>query len=163
MQSVPSGYPAYSANDFEMRFKVTPEQSLQLAKDYLSLVQFDEESDFGNLVFAAGRDLHSLAQAVLERYKLKKRQAATVSRFFANISTARNGQVRNRELGISKCIWVVSTCGLREGDCNASHVLLAGQQFDPATGLRTEDGYLLPGVAIDCTCTGKPIIRGFDA
>lgn len=160
IETVPSGYPAYSEKDFEERLKVTPEQSSQIARDYLSLVQFDEESEFAKLVSKAGRDLHSLAQTVMARYKLEKKSAASVSRFFANVSTARNEQVRRQELGISKCIWVASTCGLRKGDRNASHALLSGQQFDPATGLRTEDGYLLPGVAIDCTCVAKSIIPG---
>jgi hypothetical protein len=159
---VPSGYPSYTAKDFEERLKVLPEQSLQIAKDYLSLVQFDETSEFGRLVFSAGRDLHSLAQTVTARYKLEKKQAAAVSRFFANIATARDGQSRNRGLGISKCIWVVTTCGMRKGNQNASHALLSGQQFDPELGLRTEDGYLLPGVAIDCTCIAKSIIPGLD-
>lgn len=162
IETVPSGYPAYSAKDFEERFEVTPEQSSQIAKDYLSLVQFDEEGEFGKSVFKAGRDLHSLAQAVMARYKLEKKPAAAVSLFFANVSTARNAQVRKQELGISKCVWVASTCGLRKEDRNASHALLSGQQFDPATGLRTDDGYLLPGVVIDCTCIGKSIIPGFD-
>ncbi|MHB1016080.1 MAG: hypothetical protein ACYC2W_12490 [Desulfurivibrionaceae bacterium] len=135
---------------------------MQIAKDYLSLVQFDEASEFGRLVFSAGRDLYSLAQAVTARYKLEKKQAAAVSRFFANVATTRSEQSRKRDLGISKCIWVATTCGSRKGDQNASHALLSGQQFDSELGLHTEDGYLLPGVAIDCTCIAKSIIPGFD-
>ncbi|HEY8220139.1 MAG TPA: hypothetical protein VIF86_08555 [Methylobacter sp.] len=159
---VPSGYPAYTAKDFEERLKVFPEQALQIAKDYLFLLQFDKSSEFGRLVFSAGRDLHSLAQAVTARYKLEKKQAAAVSRFFANVATARSEQSRKRDLGISKCIWVATTCGLRKEDKNASHAVLSGQQFDPELGLHTEDGYLLPGVAIDCTCIAKSIIPGLD-
>lgn len=157
---VPSGYPSYTAKDFEERLKVLPEQSLQIAKDYLTLVQFDATSEFSRLVFSCGRDLHSLVQTVTARYQLEKKQAAGVSRFFANIATARQEQVRKRGLGISKCIWMASTCGLKDGDPNASHALLSGQQFDAEQGLRTEEGYLLPGVTIDCTCMAKSIIPG---
>jgi hypothetical protein len=159
---VPNGYPSYTAKDFEERLKVVPEQSVQMAKDYLSLVQFDETNEFGRLVFGSGRDLHSLAQAVAARYKLEKKQAAAVSRFFANIATTRKEQVRKRDLGISKCIWMATTCGLRKNDPNASHALLSGQQFDADLGLRTEEGYLLPGVSIDCTCIAKSIIPGLE-
>jgi hypothetical protein len=158
-----SGYPSYTAKDFEERLKVLPEQSLQIAKDYLSLVKSDVTNEFGRLVFDAGRDLNSLAQAVTARYKLEKKQAAAVSLFFANVATVRNEQSRKRSLGISKCIWVTTTCGLRKGDQNASHALLSGQQFDPVLGLYTEDGYLLPGVAIGCTCIAKSIIPGLDS
>jgi hypothetical protein len=160
--AVPSGYPSYTAKDLEERLNVLPEQSLQMVKDYLSLVQFDETSEFGRLVFGAGRDLHSLAQAVTARYKLEKKQAAAISRFFANVATTRKEQARKRDLGISKCIWVATTCGLRKGSSNASHALLSGQQFDADLGLRTKEGYLLPGVAIDCTCIAKSIIPGLE-
>jgi hypothetical protein len=159
---IPKGYPSYTAKDFEERLKVLPEQSLQIAKDYMSLVQFDETNEFGRLVFGAGRDLNSLAQAVTARYKLEKKQAAAVSRFFANIATVRSEQSRKRDFGISRCIWVATTCGLRKDDHNTLHALLSGQQFDPELGLRTEEGYLLPGVAIDCTCIAKSIIPGLD-
>ncbi|HUX90137.1 MAG TPA: hypothetical protein VMV48_05550 [Gallionellaceae bacterium] len=158
----PSGYPSYTAKDFEERLKVLPEQSLQMAKDYLSLVQFDETNEFGRLVLSAGRDLHSLAQAVTARYKLEKKQAAAVSHFFANVATTRKEQARKRDLGIAKSIWVATTCGLRKGDPNASHALLSGQQFDADLGILTEEGYLLPGVAIGCTCIAKSIIPGLD-
>ena len=159
---VPSGYPSYTAKDFEERLKVLPEQSLQMAKDYLSLVQFDETNEFGRLVFSAGRDLHSIAQEVAARYKLEKKQAAVVSLFFANVATTRKEQARKRDLGITKCVWVATTCGLRNGDQNTSHALLSGKQFDADRGLHTEEGYLLPGVSIGCTCIAKSIIPGLD-
>lgn len=160
--AVPNGYPSYTAKDFEERLKVSPEQSVQMAKDYLSLLQFDETSEFGTLVFGAGRDLHSLAKAVSARYKLEKSQSAAVSRFFANIATTRKEQVRKQDLGISKCIWIATTCGLRKNDPNASHAKFSGQQFESNLGLLTKEGYLLPGVAIDCTCIAKSIIPGLD-
>ena len=159
---VPNGYPSYSAKDFEEILKVFPEQSLQIANDYLSLVQFDQTSEFGRLVSGSGRDLHSLTQAVAARYKLEKKQAVTVSRFFANIATTREEQTRKEDLGISKCIWMTTTCGFRKDGPNTSHALFSGQQFDADLGLRTEEGYLLPGVAIDCTCIGKSIIPGLE-
>lgn len=160
--AVPSGYPSYTAKDFEERLKVLPEQSVQMTKDYLSLVQFNETSEFSRLVFGSDRDLHSIAQAVTARYKLEKKQTAAVSLFFANVASTRKKQSRMRDLGISECIWVATTCGLRKGDPNASHALLSGQKFNADLGLRTEEGYLLPGVAIECTCIAKSIIPGIE-
>ncbi|MBS0368916.1 MAG: hypothetical protein JSS57_06935 [Proteobacteria bacterium] len=159
---MPNGYPSYTAKDFEERLKVSPEQSVQIAKDYFSLLQFDEKSEFGILVYECGRDLHSLAKEVTARYKLEKSQAAAVSRYFVNIAAARKEQVRKQDLGISKCIWTATTCGLRKNNPNASHARFSGQRFESNLGLLTEAGYLLPGVAIDCTCIAKSIIHGFD-
>lgn len=159
---VSNGYPSYTAKEFEERLKVLPEQSVQMVKDYLSLVQLDNNNEFCRLVFSAGRDLHLLAMAVTARYKLEKKQAAAITHFFANIATTRKEQARKHDLGISKCIWVTTTCGLKKGDPNASHALLSGQLFDVNQGIRTEEGYLLPGVAIGCTCTAKSIIPSLD-
>lgn len=62
---------------------------MQIAKDYFSLLQFDETSEFSTLVYGSSRDLHSLAKEVTARYKLEKGQAAAVSRYFVNIAAAR--------------------------------------------------------------------------
>ena len=162
VESIPSGYPSYAAKIFEERLKLTQEQSVQIAKDYLSLLQFDKGNDFVGLVLNVERDLYSLTQAIIARYGLDKKQAAAASLFFANVATARKDQLRKRDLGISSCIWMASTCGLKKGDPNASHRLLSGQHFDPQVGIRTEEGYLLPGVAIGCTCIAKSVIPGLE-
>jgi len=36
------------------------------------------------------------------------------------------------------------------------------KQYDVELGLLTEKSCLLPGVAIDCTCSAKSIIHGLD-
>lgn len=151
----PSGYATYDRKTFEAGFGVTPEQSALIADDYSALRQFDATNEFSALVLNAGRDLHSLSQALTARYGLEKKQAAALSLFFTNVATARNEQLRRQSLGISQCIWLTSTC--------VAHAALSGQKFDSAVGIATDDGYLLPGVAIGCTCTSKPIIPGINS
>jgi hypothetical protein len=154
--SVPSGYPAYTAEDFARHFGVSAVISRQLAMDYIELLRFDKRGTFSSIVFSSGRNLHLMSQALGTRYEVDKPTAAGISRFLANIATAYDGQAKLRDLGVKKCTWVVSTCGGAPADPNKVHMELAGQHYDPAVGLETAGSYLLPGTAIGCTCISRP-------
>ncbi|HUX64139.1 hypothetical protein [Sulfuricella sp.] len=158
----PKGYPKYSAKEFEKFFALDKEQSKKLESDYLLLLQFDNKSDFSELAFGAGRDLFKLSTSLASRYGVPKTRAGAVAHFFANITTTRNDQISKQKLGISTCIWKTSVCGMRKNDPNISHVSLSGQAYNVNTGLLVDGNYLLPGVALGCTCNGRSVIPGFD-
>lgn len=149
---VPSGYWLYAAADLKEHFNITPEQADLLANDYATLLRFNEKDEFTCLVLDAGRDLHKLSQALMTRYAMNKKQAAGVPAFLANVAGAWQNQRRLRDLGISKCIWMAPV----------DHSDLDGQPYDPAVGLKTAEGYLLPGVTLGCKCTSRSVIPGLE-
>ena len=159
--AVPSGYVPYSANEFLERFGIASEAAQILAADYQSILGIKEPNDFSGLVFSAKRDLHRISVAIESRYDLDRSTAARVAGFVANVGMAHAQQRRQVELGIIQCRWLVSTCGTTLGDPNVLHAELLGKLYDPSRGLSMGGKYLLPGVAIGCTCIGKPILPGF--
>lgn len=149
----PSGYKTYTAAEFEAHFTVTPEQSEQIAKDYATLIRFNEEDELTRIVFDAGRDLHQLSQALITRYDLNKKQVAGLPLFFANVAGARKEQNRHQGLGIRKCTWLAT---------DDQHAELAGKEYDPSIGIKTPEGYLLPGVTLGCKCVARAVIPGLE-
>ena len=158
---IPSGYIFYGSADFQARFSLPSERAQVLASDYLSILGVQDANEFSALVVEAKRDLQSIAVAAELRYGLKPPTVGRLALFLANLASARSQQRRQLDLGITKCIWLVSSCGRASGDPNAGHLLFSGQEFDPSIGMRTEGQYILPGVSVGCTCVSKSVIPGF--
>lgn len=108
-----------------------------------------------------GRDLESLTKALQQSAGVTKRRAALIARDQNNKATATMTSVRQRELGITEGIWMHSAGGKHPRE---KHVKFSGKKFDLATGHDFGDGFgaVLPGQAINCRCTWRAVIPGFD-
>ncbi|MDN0082401.1 hypothetical protein QU487_06490 [Crenobacter sp. SG2305] len=160
--SVPQGFLSYGPSDFERFLKVSPEESARIANDYLRLVQFDVNDSFTAEVIDSGRNLHRLSMMLQERYSIGKGPSGSLALYLSNVASMHIQLARYRELGVTRCTWLASACGLKKNDPNAAHLLMSGQSFDPGVGLLVEGAYFLPGVAIGCTCIAKAEIPGFE-
>jgi SPP1 gp7 family putative phage head morphogenesis protein len=108
----------------------------------------------------AGRDLGTLAKALEERHGVTARRAALIARDQNNKATATMTRVRQRELGITKAIWVHSAGGKHP---RPEHVAFSGSTYDIEKGAFLEGKWTWPGVEINCRCVSRSVVPGFDA
>jgi SPP1 gp7 family putative phage head morphogenesis protein len=119
-------------------------------------------SDVEQLVMRSvqqGRNLGELTEQLQDRYQITRRRAALISRDQANKATATINQVRQKELGITQAIWQHSHAGKHP---RPSHVAANGKTYDIDKGMYLDGEWVLPGQAINCRCTSKAVIPGFD-
>lgn len=122
--------------------------------EYLQSVQGD--------VFRAvssGYDLQKLTDTLQSRYGVTHKRAAFIARDQSSKAKAVIENVRRRELGITQAIWQHSGAGKEP---RPSHVAANGKTFDLDKGMLLDGELLLPGVAINCRCTSRAVIPGFE-
>lgn len=107
----------------------------------------------------AGRDLEALSDELRARYGVTKRRAALISRDQSNKMTAVINRERQKELGITQAVWMHSHAGKHP---RPSHVAANGKTYDIDKGMYLDGEWVLPGQAINCRCTAKSVIPGFD-
>lgn len=107
----------------------------------------------------AGRDLEALSEELRARYGVTKRRAALISRDQSNKMTAVINKARQKELGITQAVWMHSHAGKHP---RPSHVAANGKTYDIDKGMYLDGEWVLPGQAINCRCTSKAVIPGFD-
>ena len=68
---------------------------------------------------------------------------------------------RQQEAGITKGIWQHSTAGKEP---RPTHVKMNGKKFDISKGFydKDEGEWVMPGQLINCRCTWRPVILGFE-
>lgn len=108
-----------------------------------------------------GRDLASLSRALEREMHVSKRRAALIARDQNNKATATMRSIREREIGVIEGVWMHSGGG-REP--RPEHKAFSGKRFKLSEGHDFGDGFgpVLPGQAINCRCTWKAVIPGFD-
>lgn len=153
---------------FDIKMQVTPAQKLILdvkVPENVALIrsiQQDYHKDIEGIVsrnFLAGRDLAPMAEQIKKRGGVSTRRAALIARDQSNKATAQLNSARQRELGVQWGRWVHSSAGKEP---RPEHVR-AGREgwfYDINKGIDFGDGfgYVLPGEAINCRCTGRSII-----
>lgn len=153
---------------FDIKMQLTPSQRLILqtkVPENVSLIrsiQQDYHKDIEGIVsrnFLAGRDLAPMAEAIKKRGGVSTRRAALIARDQSNKATAQMNSARQRELGVEWARWVHSSAGKEP---RPEHVR-AGREgwfYRADKGIDFGDGfgYVLPGEAINCRCTGRSII-----
>lgn len=109
----------------------------------------------------AGRDLKQLSDKLQERYGMTRRRAVLISRDQNNKATAVMTKARRMSLGITKAVWVHSGGGVHPRE---SHVKAGREKrvYDIAKGCEIDGEYIMPGELINCRCTSRAIIPGFD-
>lgn len=106
-----------------------------------------------------GYDLQKLTDTLQERYGVTHKRAAFIARDQSSKAKAVIENIRRQELGITTAIWQHSGAG-REP--RPSHVAANGKPFDLDKGMYLDGEWVLPGTAINCRCTSRAVILGFE-
>lgn len=102
-----------------------------------------------------GRDLHYMSEELQKRYGIARRRAELISRDQNDKITSALNLARQKDLGITKNIWVHSNAGKNP---RKSHKEANGKIFDINIGLEIEGEYIFPGQEINCRCFSRPVI-----
>lgn len=108
-----------------------------------------------------GRDLHQLSTDLQKQFGVTKRRAALIARDQNNKATSALQRARQIELGIKEAVWMHSHAGKVP---RPTHVKMNGKKFDVAQGMwdPAENKYILPGELINCRCTSRSVLPGFN-
>jgi SPP1 gp7 family putative phage head morphogenesis protein len=108
-----------------------------------------------------GRDLGTLTRELQRQTGVSKRRASFIARDQNNRATATMRAVREAEVGITEGIWMHSGGGKEP---RPEHKSFSGKRFKLSEGHDFGDGFgkVLPGQAINCRCTWRPVIPGFE-
>lgn len=113
--------------------------------------------------FLAGRDLEAIAKELRHTGEVTTKRAALIARDQSNKLTAQMNGARQGELGIRYAGWKHSSV---EKNPRPNHLRASreGWIFDTQVGIDfgTGDGFVLPGVEINCRCGSRSIIPGLD-
>lgn len=127
-----------------------------IPQEYLTRVQGDVWR-----AVSGGYDLQKLTDTLQSRYGVTHKRAAFIARDQSNKAKAVIENVRRQELGITQAIWQHSGGGKEP---RPDHVK-AGQDklvFDLNKGAYIGGKWILPGTEINCRCTSRAIIPGFE-
>ena len=94
-----------------------------------------------------------------DNYGVSYDRAASITRYQCNMARAVMENTRCLELGITQAIWQHSGGGKAP---RPSHVAFSGKRFKLATGAYLDGKWVWPGSALDCLCTSRAIIPGFE-
>jgi SPP1 gp7 family putative phage head morphogenesis protein len=108
-----------------------------------------------------GRDLGQLTRQLQRQTGVTKRRASFLARDQNNKATATMRAIREQEVGITEGIWMHSGGGKEP---RPEHKSFSGKRFKLSEGHDFGDGFgkVLPGQAINCRCTWRPVIPGFE-
>lgn len=104
-----------------------------------------------------GRDLGSLTRDLQESFGVTKRRAAFIARDQNNKATAVIVRARQKELGLTKAMWLHSAGGKHP---RPEHVAMSGKMYDVEKGAFLEGKWTWPGHEINCRCVSRTVIPG---
>lgn len=108
-----------------------------------------------------GGDMATLSKELADKYGITKKRAALIARDQNRKAKAVYEAVRHQELGIRQGIWMHSHAGKEP---RPTHVKMNNKLYDLDKGMWDEDEgkWVQPGELINCRCTMRPFIPGFD-
>lgn len=108
-----------------------------------------------------GRDLGALSKELQKKFGVSKRKAALISKDQNNKATSAFNRARQQELGITEAIWMHSHAGEVP---RPTHLAMNGKKYDVTQGMwdKDEGAYIWPGQLINCRCTSRSVIPGFN-
>jgi uncharacterized protein with gpF-like domain len=129
-----------------------------LQQDYYNRIQQDVWTSV-----RAGADMAALSTKLQDSYNITKRRADLISVDQNAKAKAVIETTRRQELGITKAIWQHSSAGKEPRPVHAKWGR-EQQVFDLSKGLYDPDEgeYVFPGQLINCRCTSRAIIEGFE-
>ncbi len=111
-----------------------------------------------------GYDTGTLSQTIHDTYKVSWRRAALIARDQTNKAKAVMEEARRDELGITEAIWIHSHAGkeprpehVRWGREKKRYAIKQGMWSE------VDQEWVWPGTPINCRCTSRSIIPGFEA
>ena len=108
----------------------------------------------------AGYDMAQLTRELRRDYGISERRAAFIARDQTNKAKAAIEKARRQELGITEAIWMHSHAGKEP---RPSHVAANGKRFDVSKGMYLDGKWVQPGEEINCRCTSRAVIKGFNS
>lgn len=141
-------------------YKAVAAENVQLIKSIPAQYLTNVQSAVWSSV-RAGADMATLSAQLRKQYQLTTERAALIARDQNNKAKATIETTRRLELGITHAIWQHSSGG-REP--RPTHVAMNGIMFPLNKGLydSAEKAYVLPGQLINCRCTSRAVIPGFN-
>lgn len=155
---------------FSIRFKMTPamrDAFNAVRAENVSLIKSIGSQHLAKVEqlvmqsVSQGRDLGILTKELQRQTGVSKRRASFIARDQNNKATATMRGVREQEAGITEGIWMHSGGGKEP---RPEHKSFSGKRFKLSEGHDFGDGFgkVLPGQAINCRCTWRPVIPGFE-
>ena len=89
-----------------------------------------------------------------------ERRAAFIARDQTNKAKAAIEKARWQELGITEAIWMHSHAGKEP---RPSHVAANGKRLNVNKGMYLDGKWVQPGEEINCRCTSRAVIKGFNS
>lgn len=108
-----------------------------------------------------GGDMKTLSDQLQQRYGVTRKRAALIARDQNRKAKAVYEAVRHQELGIKQGIWMHSKAGKVP---RPTHVKMNNKLYDLDKGFYDSDEgkYVQPGELINCRCSMRPFIPGFE-
>ncbi len=106
-----------------------------------------------------GYDTGGLAKNIRERLGIEKRRAALIARDQTYKAHAVLTAQRQKDMGVTHGLWQHSHAGKVP---RPSHLAANGKEFDLNKGLYLDGEWVLPGQAINCRCTWRAVIPGWE-
>jgi SPP1 gp7 family putative phage head morphogenesis protein len=109
----------------------------------------------------AGGKMSTLSKNLHKTYGVSVKRAALIARDQNAKATATIENTRRQQLGIKQAIWQHSSAGKEP---RPTHVAMNGKMYDLNKGMWDSDEkeFVLPGQLINCRCTSRAIIPGFE-
>jgi SPP1 gp7 family putative phage head morphogenesis protein len=108
-----------------------------------------------------GADMQTLAEGLRKTYGITTRRAALIARDQNNKAKATIENTRRQQLGIDTAIWQHSGGGKEP---RPAHVAMSGKPYKLTKGMWDTDEreFVWPGTLINCRCTSRAVIPGFE-
>lgn len=142
--------------------RVVMAENIALIKSIPRKYHADVEQKVWNSV-RNGSKLHQLSTDLRKTYGITTRRAALIARDQNAKAKAVIERVRQQELGIRRNVWMHSGAGKEP---RPLHVKWGREQrtYDLARGMWDSDEgeWIYPGELIECKCTNRPVIEGYE-
>ena len=142
-------------------FQATVSENVALIKSIQQQYHTKVQGDVWRAV-TRGSDLSKLSTDLRSTYEITTKRAALIARDQNAKAKATIENTRRQELGITQAIWQHSSAGKEP---RPTHVAMNGKVFDLKQGMYDADEgeWILPGQLINCRCTSRAIIPGFES
>lgn len=141
-------------------FQATVAENVGLIKSIQQQFHTKVQGDVWRAV-TRGSDLSTLSKNLRDSYGVTTKRAALIARDQNAKAKATIENTRRQELGITQAIWQHSSAGKEP---RPTHVAMNGKVFDLKQGMYDSEvgEFILPGQLINCRCSSRAIIPGFN-
>lgn len=141
-------------------FRVVAAENVALIKSIPRKYHAEVEQKVWNAV-RNGSDLNKLSGELRKAHGSTIKRAALIARDQNAKAKAVIERVRQQELGITRGIWMHSHAGKEP---RPTHVAMNNKPYDLSKGMWDSDEgeWVHPGQLINCRCTMRPVIEGFE-